>query len=188
MMSATDLLGRALLARAHNAIGSALGAAARPEPAHTRLAERGATFVTLRLSGELRGCIGTLEPHRPLDDDVRANARAAAFHDPRFAPLALREFAAATIEVSLLQAAQPLVVADEAAAVAALQPHVDGVILSWHGSRATFLPQVWETIGDAREFLRLLKRKAGLPADFWATDLRLARYAVEKFIAEPEVV
>lgn len=186
-MSAIDALGTALLARAHNAIASPLGAGARAEPSHARIAERGATFVTLRLAGELRGCLGTLEPLRALDEDVRANARAAAFRDPRFAPLVRSEFAVATIEVSLLQPTQPLAVADEAAAVAALRPHVDGVILTWRGSRATFLPQVWENVADAREFLRLLKRKAGLPADFWATDLRLARYAVDKFVAEPEV-
>jgi hypothetical protein len=179
-------LGPALLARARNAIAAGLGLAAGPEPHHPALDERAATFVTLRRGGELRGCIGTLEARRALDDDVRVHARAAAFEDPRFAPLAIEEVDALEIEVSVLDPARPLAVASERHAHRELRPGVDGVILEWRGRRATFLPQVWEQLPEPGEFLRALKRKAGLPADFWADDLRLARYRVRKYVEDIE--
>lgn len=174
-------LGSALLARARNAIADALDLPTRAEPRHAALARPGATFVTLQQRGELRGCIGSLEPYRPLEEDVRANALAAAFRDPRFEPVAAHEVASLHIEVSLIGAAQPLAVRDEAEAHRRLRPHVDGVILEWRGRRATFLPQVWEQLGRPDAFLRALKRKAGLAADFWAADLQLHRYEVRKF-------
>lgn len=173
--------GRALLARARNAIAGALGEATRPEPPHPGLRRHGATFVTLRRDGTLRGCIGTLRAERPLEDDVRAHALAAAFDDPRFAPLARAEYAALEIEVSLLGAAEPLTAASEAHALALLRRGRDGLILEWRGRRATFLPQVWQQLPQPAQFLAGLKRKAGLAADFWAADLRLARYEVRKF-------
>ncbi|MBK6863955.1 MAG: AmmeMemoRadiSam system protein B [Ideonella sp.] len=175
-------LGAALLGRAHNAIARELGLApSAAEPAHPALAAPGATFVTLHRRSALRGCIGTLSAERPLADDVRLHALAAAFRDPRFEPLELHEFAELEIEVSLLEPAQPLGSASEAEAHSALRPGVDGVILEWRGRRATFLPQVWEQLPQPREFLAALKRKAGLAADFWADDLRLSRYRVRKF-------
>ena len=178
---ADPALGSALLARARNAIADALDLPTRAEPHHAALARPGATFVTLQQRGELRGCIGSLEPYRPLEHDVRANALAAAFRDPRFEPVAAQEVASLHIEVSLIGPAQPLAVRDEGEAHRRLRPHVDGVILEWRGRRATFLPQVWEQIGTPDAFLRALKRKAGLAADFWAGDLRLHRYEVRKF-------
>ncbi len=174
-------LGIALTRRARNAIADTLGLATAAEPHHAALARPGATFVTLHRAGELRGCIGSLEPYRPLEHDVRANALAAAFRDPRFGPVAAHEFEALEIEVSLIGAAQPLAARDEPEAHRRLRPHVDGVILEWRGRRATFLPQVWEQLGRPDDFLRALKRKAGLAADFWAADLRLHRYEVRKF-------
>lgn len=149
-----------------------------PEP---WLAESAATFVTLRLAGELRGCIGSIEAFRALGEDVHHNARAAAFRDPRFAPVAAHEIAALEIEVSVLAPPQPLEVASEAEALSALRPGIDGVVLEYGSCRATFLPQVWEGIPDPREFLAELKLKARLPARFWHRDLRLARYSVEKY-------
>jgi MEMO1 family protein len=174
-------LGAALLARARNAIAQALGVAPGPAPAHPALHETGATFVTLKRAGELRGCIGTLHAQRTLHEDVQAHALAAAFDDPRFEPLAREEFASLHIEVSVLGAAEPLTVASEAEARDALRRGIDGVILEWRGRRATFLPQVWEQLPSPAAFLRALKLKAGLPPDFWAEDLRLARYEVRKF-------
>jgi len=112
---------------------------------------------------------------------VRAHALAAAFDDPRFAPLARAEYAALEIEVSLLGAAEPLTAASEAHALALLRRGRDGLILEWRGRRATFLPQVWQQLPQPAQFLAGLKRKAGLAADFWAADLRLARYEVRKF-------
>jgi AmmeMemoRadiSam system protein A len=179
MTTDTDL-GNALLATARGAIGERFGVAAE-QPAHRALAAPGATFVTLRREGALRGCIGSLEPRRPLGVDVHANAIAAAFADPRFPPLAGREFAAIDIEVSLLAPSEPFLCSDEAEALARLRPEVDGVILEYGWQRATFLPQVWEQLPDPRAFLAALKRKAGLPAEFWDSRLRLSRYTVTKF-------
>jgi AmmeMemoRadiSam system protein B/AmmeMemoRadiSam system protein A len=180
-------LGAALLSRARNAIAAGLGLAREPEPHHPSLTRAGATFVTLRdAAGELRGCIGRLEAVRQLDDDVRHNAAAAAFDDPRFDPLQAHEWASLQVEVSLLAAAEPLpAVRTRADALRQLRPHVDGVILEWRGRRATFLPQVWEQLPEARDFFAALLRKAGLPADFWAEDLRLLRYSVRKFERPP---
>lgn len=174
-------LGAALLVRARNAIGAELGMAAEAEPEHPLLAQRGATFVTLTRDGELRGCIGSLEAWRTLDEDVRANALAAAFHDPRFPPLARAELPLMRIEVSLLAPAEPIDFADEDDAAARLRPGIDGVILENHGRRGTFLPQVWESLPEPRGFLRHLKQKAGLPADYWGPDVRLYRYEVQKW-------
>lgn len=145
------------------------------------LAEPGATFVTLVAGDALRGCIGTLLAHRPLAEDVWANARGAAFHDPRFPPLAAHELAATEIEVSLLSRIEPLEVADERQALATLRPGVDGVLLELGGQRATFLPQVWESLPEPADFLRHLKHKAGLPPGLWDPQLHLSRYTVTKW-------
>jgi hypothetical protein len=177
-------LGRALLARARNAIATELGEAAAPEPADPRLADAGATFVTLTQRGDLRGCIGSLEAWRPLDEDVRSNARAAAFRDPRFSPLRRDELARTRVEVSLLSPSTPLAFADEEDAVRQLRPGIDGVILEWHGRRGTFLPQVWESLPDRHLFLAHLKHKAGLPSDFWAPDVTISCYQVQKWKEE----
>lgn len=177
----TDELGRALLVRARNAIAAELGEAPTAEPAAAHLAEAGATFVTLTQRGDLRGCIGSLEAWRPLEEDVRSNARAAAFRDPRFTPLRREELTSTQVEVSLLSPATPIAFADEDDAAKQLQPGVDGVILEWHGRRGTFLPQVWESLPERHLFLAHLKHKAGLPADFWAPDIRLYRYQVRKW-------
>jgi MEMO1 family protein len=179
--AAADGLGQALIARARNAIADVLSLPVGPEPAHAALAEHGATFVTLRHGGRLRGCIGTLDARRPLDQDVRMHALAAAFHDTRFEALREEEFAALEIEVSLLEPSERLEAASEAEALRTLRPGVDGVTLEYRGLRATFLPQVWEQLGTPEEFMAALKRKAGLPEDFWAEQLRLWRYRVRKF-------
>jgi AmmeMemoRadiSam system protein A len=182
-----DALGRALLIRARNAIAAELGAATAPEPDDPALAQPGATFVTLTQEGHLRGCIGSLEARRPLDADVRANARAAAFADPRFSPLRGAELQHTRVEVSLLSPAAPIDFRDEEDAVRQLRPGLDGVILEWNGRRGTFLPQVWDNLHEPQLFLNLLKQKAGLPADFWAPDVKLYRYEVQKWKEPPKL-
>lgn len=179
-MTCTDP-GPALLALARNAIAQALRAPTVPVPLHPALAAPGATFVTLRQRDDLRGCIGSLEPFRPLRDDVEANARAAAFHDPRFPPLARDELAATTLEVSLIGPSEPVPARSEAEALAQLRPGIDGVVVEHGRHRATFLPQVWEDLPQPAAFMAALLRKAGLPAGFWHDDLKLARYTVQKF-------
>jgi AmmeMemoRadiSam system protein A len=148
-----------------------------------RLAERGASFVSLHAGGELRGCIGSLEARRPLADDVAANARAAALEDYRFSPLEEHELAGVEIEISVLTPTAPLPVRSEAELLARLRPGVDGLVLEEGGRRATFLPVVWKQLPAPADFLAHLKRKAGLPADYWSPSLRFARYLVEEFPA-----
>lgn len=145
------------------------------------LHEQGASFVTLQQYGELRGCIGSLQAQRPLIEDVQANAIAAAFYDPRFAPLGRDELDSIEIEVSLLTPSTPLSFASEQQAYDQLRPGIDGVILEYGNHRATFLPQVWQQLPFASIFMAHLKQKAGLPADFWADDVRISVYQVEKY-------
>lgn len=183
--SDADSLGPALLARARNAIATRLKQATQPEPAHAALTQPGATFVTLTQNGQLRGCIGSLEAHRPLDQDVRANALAAAFSDPRFPPLTLAELAHTRVEVSLLTPPRPLPFADEADALRQLRPNIDGIIFSAGQHRSTFLPQVWEQLPEPRLFMAHLKQKAGLPADWWSPEVKLQRYEVRKWKEAP---
>ena len=155
-----------------------------PDTSAPWLREHGAAFVTLTEQQRLRGCIGSLEPWRPLIDDVRANAVSAAFHDPRFPQVEAGEFRDVSIEVSVLTPAEPFPVRDEADAAARLHPGVDGVILESGRHRGTFLPQVWEQLPDPHQFLSHLKIKAGLPADHWGPDVRLSRYQVTAFSEE----
>jgi AmmeMemoRadiSam system protein A len=177
--------GRLLIALARQAIASEFDETnmelPHPLPHPDWLDQPGAVFVTLTQHGQLRGCIGSLEAHRSLIADLQSNARAAAFKDPRFPPLQREEFAGTQVEVSLLSPAEPMHFTDQADALARLRPGIDGVILEHGWQRATFLPQVWEQLPQPREFIAHLKRKAGLAADFWADDLRLSRYQVEKF-------
>jgi AmmeMemoRadiSam system protein A len=175
-------LGSVLLAIARSAIGARLGLPPSGDAGHPALAEPAATFVTLKRGGELRGCIGTLAAIRPLGVDVRANAVAAAFRDPRFAPLAAAEFDSTEVEVSLLSTAERVDVAGEADLLRRLRPGTDGLILEYGLHRATFLPQVWETLADPREFLAALKRKAGLPEGFWSPGVNVSRYQVTKWM------
>jgi hypothetical protein len=178
-------LGPALLVRARNAIAAKLKQATQAEPAHPALSQPGATFVTLTQKGQLRGCIGSLQAHRALDQDVRANAVAAAFNDPRFPPLTLAELPHTRVEVSLLTMPQPMSFTDEADAIRQLRPNVDGVILIAGQRRGTFLPQVWEQLPDPRQFLAHLKQKAGLPANYWSSEVELQRYEVQKWKEAP---
>jgi uncharacterized protein len=177
--------GRMLLALAREAINRGMGELAHASKPADRteswLTEPGAVFVTLTQQGELRGCMGSLEAHRPLVEDLRANARAAAFSDPRFPPLGEEELDATQVEVSILSSPEPMRFQNETNLLAQLRPGIDGVILEhgWH--RATFLPQVWEQLPDPHQFMVHLKRKAGLAPDFWADDIRISRYSVEKF-------
>jgi AmmeMemoRadiSam system protein A len=180
-MPATDALGPALLAQARHAIATALEQPVEGTIEHPQLSERGASFVTLTLDGALRGCIGSLNAHRALGDDVRSNAVAAALSDPRFAPLSTDEFGQVQVEVSLLTTPEFMEFRDEADALAQLVPGRDGVIFFNGCQKATFLPQVWEQLPDRHQFMAALKQKARLPLDFWGPNVMLARYQVRKW-------
>lgn len=176
----TDEQGQILVRRARQTIEAALGLTAPPSAAtEAWLLCPGATFVTLTKQNTLRGCIGTLETHRPLAVDLEDNARAAAFRDPRFLPVSIREVPGLRVEVSLLAEPEPLGFTGEKDALASLRPGTDGLILEAGHHRATFLPQVWDQLPDRAEFLAHLKVKAGLPQNHWGPEVRLFRYTVE---------
>ena len=145
----------------------------------------GACFVTLTKRGALRGCIGSLEPRRLLVEDVRKNAAAAAFSDPRFPPVSVQELDDLQIELSILSAAQPLSYNGPDDLIAKLRPGVDGVFIESGWNRATFLPQVWEKLPDPDQFLGQLCRKAFLDTDAYRRPgLKVSIYQVLKFVEE----
>jgi len=177
-----------LLRTAAAAIEAGLGTRAEKLPDIDRLPaslrEPRASFVTLTIDGDLRGCCGTLEPARPLAHDVWRNAQASAFRDPRFPRLLAREWRRTRIEVSVLTPCERIEVTSEEMLLDSLVPGADGVLLAWRGMRATFLPKVWEQLDDPRVFLRHLKVKAGWAADFWASDVEAWRYRTEIMASE----
>ncbi len=177
--------GPVLLGLARTAITEALGQTATPIPEANWLREPAASFVTLNQRGALRGCIGSLSAHRPLAEDIRANALAAAFHDPRFPPLGAGEWLAVQVEVSVLSPLERLAVSSEVDLITQIQPGRHGLVLRYGSYQGTFLPQVWEELPEPKQFLRQLKRKAGLPPDFWSLELEVYRYHVQKW-REPQ--
>ncbi|OOG27634.1 AMMECR1 domain-containing protein [Thioalkalivibrio denitrificans] len=151
--------------------------AAEPEA----LREKRASFVTLKRHGLLRGCIGAVEPVRPLVEDVVHNAYAAGFRDPRFPPLDEAELDGLELQISLLTPPEPMHFNSEAELIEQLRPGVDGLILKDGGHRGTFLPAVWASVPEPRAFLRELRIKAGLPPDGWSDTLQVERYRTESF-------
>jgi AmmeMemoRadiSam system protein A len=145
------------------------------------LQQQAACFVTLTQQNDLRGCIGTLEAHRPLLEDVKSNAVAAAFHDPRFPPLAEAELNITEIEISLLSPMQKLDFKTQQEALSKIQAGSDGIVFEYKKYRSTFLPQVWEQLPDKNIFISHLKQKAGLTADFWDRQVKIYRYSVSKW-------
>jgi AmmeMemoRadiSam system protein A len=146
-----------------------------------RLRDGGSTFVTLELDDRLRGCIGSLEDRRPLVEDVAENAYAAAFRDPRFLPVSPKEFDSLEMHISLLSPLSPLEVESEDELLVLLRPGVDGLLLDDSPFRSTFLPQVWKSLAEPKEFVTQLKLKAGLSADHWSPSIRFFKYTVEEF-------
>ncbi|MBP9041112.1 MAG: AmmeMemoRadiSam system protein A [Anaerolineaceae bacterium] len=146
------------------------------------LAEPGASFVTLTIDGDLRGCIGSLEAHQSLAEDVRERAAQAALEDYRFPPLAKEEIDHVKIEISRLTKPEPLIYEKPEDLPRLLKPNVDGVILQQGFRRATFLPQVWQQLPDPQDFLSHLCAKMGAPHDLWRkTILQVMIYHVEEF-------
>jgi AmmeMemoRadiSam system protein A len=148
----------------------------------SRLWEYGASFVTLTIESELRGCIGALEAYQPLVEDVREHAVAAALKDPRFQPVNEGELNRIKLEVSRLTAPSPLEYSSNEDLITKLRPHVDGVILKDDHRRATFLPQVWEKIPNAADFLDHLCAKMGAKPNLWRNKkIQVFVYQVEEF-------
>lgn len=143
------------------------------------LQEKRATFVTLEIKHQLRGCIGMLEALRPLALDVAENAFAAAFRDPRFSPVPIKELALLDIHLSILSPAEPIIFYSEEDLIRQLRPGIDGLIMQEGGQRGTFLPSVWESLTEPEEFLQQLKQKTGLAEDYWSNSLKISRYLCE---------
>jgi AmmeMemoRadiSam system protein A len=149
--------------------------------AHPALQVKAGTFVTLKIDGRLRGCIGSFVG-QSLIEGVQANAVNAAFHDPRFPPLAAEELHRVAIEVSILTPSQPLPYLNSTDLIAKLRPGLDGVTIRKGLCSATFLPQVWEQLPGPEVFLTHLCIKAGLGADAWRMDkLEVETYQVQCF-------
>ncbi len=176
--------GAVLLPLARASIAAELGLAHAAGGEQPWLRQPGASFITLMQESRLRGCIGTLKPHRTLADDVKANAVGAAFRDPRFKPLTAAEFAAISVEVSVLSALEPIHFGDEPDALRQLRAGTDGLVFHYGHHTSTFLPQVWENFQDPADFMAQLKYKAGLPPDFWDPAVKLSRYTVFKWREE----
>ena len=160
---------------AREKLREALGGPPAARPTGAWCAEPAATFVTLRKrSGELQGCIGSLEADRCVLDDVAHNAIAAGTRDPRTQPCVLADVDQLHVELSILS---PL---EHVESEAAILPGVHGVVLVHEFRRATFLPIMWERLPDVKTFMAELRHKAGLPRDF-AGEVQLMRYTVDKF-------
>lgn len=152
-----------------------------PAEFHRDLKTVRASFVTLESDGRLRGCIGHLEAVQPLVVDVVENAFAAAFRDPRFAPVTADELDDIVIKLSLLTRPEPMAFEDEADLLRQLRPGEDGLILQDGPNRGTFLPSVWSSLPDPADFLVHLKLKAGLAGNHWSDSLQMYRYRTESF-------
>jgi AmmeMemoRadiSam system protein A len=149
---------------------------------HQALTQPAATFTTLRLAGNLRGCCGTLEAAFPLAADVARSAFQAAFRDSRFNPVEETELQKLKLEVSVLSSLEPIPVTDEADLLSQLQPGTDGLVIVEGGRRATFLPKVWESLPEPRRFVAQLKAKCGLPRDYWSERLEFLRYDTMTYV------
>lgn len=143
------------------------------------LLEHRSCFVTLRMHEHLRGCIGSLQASQPLIMDVVANAFNAAFDDPRFKPVKAHELDHLVIDISVLSKPITMQVKTEADLLQQLRPGVDGLILSDHGHRATFLPSVWDQLPNPADFVSQLKNKAGWNSDYWSNTLKIETYTAE---------
>ena len=140
-----------------------------------------ASFVTLKIAGQLRGCCGTVMAQEPLSLDVAANAYKASFDDPRFGPMTTAELGGVDVNISVLSTPRPIRFADEADLLRQIRPDRDGLILEDGDHRGVFLPSVWERFPDARQFVDQLKRKTDVAPDHRSDDLRVSRFTAESF-------
>ena len=141
--------------------------------------ERIACFVTLEKDDQLRGCIGSILAHRTLKEDLIANAKAAAFRDPRFRPLERSEFEKLSIAVSLLSQPESISFASEKDLLEQIEPFKDGLIIKDDVYQAVYLPSVWEQLPDKKDFLSSLKVKAGLSADYFSNTFEAFKFNSE---------
>ncbi len=144
------------------------------------LQETRATFITLTKNDQLRGCIGSVIPHRPLIIDLIHNAYAAAFEDPRFKKLTIDELPQIKYAISLLSPMQKMSFTDQDDLLCQLRPNIDGLLIKCDGKQAVFLPQVWDDLPDKNHFLNRLKQKAGIDIDYFSDGFNAWTYQVAK--------
>ncbi|MEM7070887.1 MAG: AmmeMemoRadiSam system protein A [Pseudomonadota bacterium] len=152
------------------------------------LRQNAASFVTLEKNNKLRGCIGSVEAHRPLISDIIANAIGAAFHDTRFSPLEVEETQDLTLSLSVLSTMKPFNIEgkwQDQILIKALRPNIDGLMIKVAQKRAIYLPQVWEMMGNGETFLANLKHKAGLDPMREYPDMQAWTYHVDKTLPKP---
>jgi AmmeMemoRadiSam system protein A len=184
MQAAATGRGRALLALAARSIRHGLATGKAPPLALDHVAAEwrkpGACFVTLESQGNLRGCVGSILPRRPMALDVTENAFAAAFRDSRFAPVTKQDLASIDVSLSLMGALEPLSATNDQDLLALLRPHVDGLLIDDGYHRSVFLPQVWDQLPNPADFLAALKRKGGFAEGPWPTGFAVSRFQVEE--------
>jgi AmmeMemoRadiSam system protein A len=145
-----------------------------PEPPSSKaLQQVAASFVTLYLDGELRGCTGAYIANYPLWEDVCRHAYSSAFEDNRFASLSGDELKKISFDVSILSPLTQIKNNSEQALIDQLQVGVDGLLLKEYPRSALFLPSVWRSLPDPQSFVRELKQKGGWPANYWAPSIEL---------------
>jgi AmmeMemoRadiSam system protein A len=172
-----DIDRAALIALARDAVIRAVFGGPAPEPPDGEVFRRIAgAFVTLTMRGELRGCIGQVEPRDPVGAVIIHCAAAAALEDPRFPPVSPIELPSLCIEVSLLTPAEEVVDLDR------IEVGRHGLMVSHNGCRGLLLPQVATEHGWSREqFLVQTCRKAGLARDAWQRGARIFCFEAEVF-------
>lgn len=139
-----------------------------------------ACFVTLLRNQQLRGCIGSLQASKALISDISKNAFSAAFKDFRFDPVNREDFDHISIHLSILSESEPIMYDSEQDLINKIRPGIDGLILTKANQRGTFLPSVWDSIQEPKQFLQHLKTKAGLDIDDWSDQIKISRYTTEK--------
>lgn len=139
-----------------------------------------ATFVMLEYRQQPRGCIGQLEPVRPLVEDVSENAFAAAFCDRHFPSVTAAELDELEIHIDLISALEPLSFNSELDLTGQLRPNIDGLLLQDGSHHASFLPSNWESLPSAMQFLQHLKHKAGLPPTYWSKTIKANRFTTHR--------
>ena len=184
--------GPRLLKLVRDAIGQRLGVVDKVDQEGLEdepLGQELATFVTLKIEGKLRGCIGNLEPAGPLLGTLAQNGRHAAFNDHRFSPLSVEEFERVEIDISILSEPVQLDYTDGDELLTRLRPGIDGVIVEKGKARATFLPQVWQQLPEPTQFMEHLCRKASLSPSAWReSDMKIYLYQVQSFKEERHAI
>ncbi len=184
--------GPRLLKLVREAIGQRLGVVDKVDQSGLEgepLRQELATFVTLKIEGKLRGCIGNLEPAGPLLGTLAQNGRHAAFNDHRFSPLSVEEFERVEIDISILSEPVQLDYTDGDELLTRLRPGIDGVIVEKGKARATFLPQVWQQLPEPKQFMEHLCRKASLSPSAWReSDMKIYLYQVQSFKEERHAI